>query len=170
MGMQSGILIAVLLATLIFLHVTKNALIFQRNIRTAKVLAIIVLTMMAGTSSIVLLKEPLLLATYDATMWILLAVAYAKLLSGCYNVAFLEKTAFPDPVLRTKIRSILLNAIDKDWATPEYKKFVTGNYGDPLVEAIRSECEKLNLIRSYLSEKDAEILRGFAEKLKEKSD
>ena len=78
----------------------------------------------------------------------------------------MERMYSVNPLLRAKVREILLELIERKWWTEESEMFIQVNHQDPLVEDVRSECETMFAYGKIPDEK-LETLKGFAEKLKE---
>jgi hypothetical protein len=185
--MQPLILVSILLIVLIYLHVTQNGLIFQPGVKAATTLGLTVLVMHAV--SIYISPFLVMMITSGArnhrreatnanaslilgllfalAIWTLVILAYAKFFAGCRKLAFFKKGDSVDPLLRAKVRSILLNVTKEKGPTDEYRMFIQVNHEDPLVEAIRSECEKTEFSFYSFSDDVLEKLTSLADKLKD---
>ena len=176
-----------MLIGLIYLHVIQSRLIFQPDIEGVRNLAMIALTMLLFST----IGSPLfaLLLAHDArnhrsmssigevfvvfglvftlVIWILVIVAYGKFFAGCRKLAFFKKGDSVDPLLRAKVSEILLEVIERKVPTDEYRMFLHVSHEDPLVEAIRSECEKTEFSFYTFTDEVQEKLGVLAEKLKE---
>jgi hypothetical protein len=184
--MQIAIVISVLLAGLIYLHVKRDRLIFQRDVKVAGTLATMALVMLAATTcggpmltlflaSNLKSNRPIrtngegfvvLGMLFVLVIWTLVIVAYGKFFDGCRKAAFFSRVEAKDPVLRAKVREILLSAIKQKWCIEEFEIFIQVNHQDPLVEEVRCECEKMHTYGTF-SEKYLETLKGLADKLEE---
>ena len=185
--MQIIILISVLLIALVYLHIKQSSMIFQRDIKISINLLIAALILVVGARLFTLLITMVVFSTnqhrmarsastgalafwpllYDFFIWILVVIAYAKFFSGVRKVAYFKKTESVDPLLRAKVRKILLKFIEEKWQTEEYGIFLQVRHEDPVVESIRSECSRMYFVDGQKSEEQIEKLKGFAEKLKE---
>jgi len=169
--MQAILLVSILLITLIYLHVKGSHLIFQRDVKIAKVLSLIVLVLAAGASflGIAMSKSDILgfIFLYYGVIWVLLVIAYWKLFSGCYNDAWFKRHETVDSALREKARDILLEVVSKKQFTPEWKNFLKVNSNDPLIEKIRGRCKGIytGYADNPFREDGIEMLKNFAKQL-----
>ena len=178
------ILTAVLALSLAYVHVRQGPLVLQRNVRTARILLLVVLILqviawavgafsalgvikqglVTGPAHKVLTLKMVLGVLFQVVIWVLVIVGFWKLLAGCYDHALIRRVEKPDQTLRQKIRETLLEAAEKGVPTKEVDMFVASSFEDPLLESVRGRCESL-LVYYPLSQKDAEKLREVAEEL-----
>ena len=169
--MPEVILISILLITLIYLHIKQSDLIFQLDVKIAKVLSMIALLLIACSSyvSMVMTKGRVveLVFLYNCVIWLLVIIAYWRLLSGCCKVAFFNRIGSVEPGLRAKVRGILQQVRDKKQRTEELNNFLQVSFNDPLIEEIRCRCKEIFSVYDYRSEEDFEKIEHFVEMLGE---
>ncbi|MBW8016516.1 MAG: hypothetical protein FVQ82_10035 [Planctomycetes bacterium] len=183
--MQITILISILLIALVYLHITQNRLIFQWDVKVAGILTSIALVMLAISACVAPLFALAIASNarngqlaadsagfmvfgllFASAIWVIVVAAYFKFFAGCRKAAFFKLVESADPLLRTKVRGILLDVIERKWWTEESGMFIQVNHQDPLVEDVRCECEKMHQY-GIISEGHLETLKGLAEKLKD---
>jgi len=176
--MQAISLVSILLITLIYLHVKASHLVFQRDVKFAKILTLVILALTAGASFL----GPMLSGSeavdfafiFNGVIWILIVIAYWKFLSGCYNDALFKRNETVESALRQKARDTLLEVVDKKKLTPEWKIFLKVTTSDALIEEVRCKCQQMHPKESgegigvsvgVFTEDDLEKLKNFVEQL-----
>lgn len=169
--MQIFILIAILLIALVYLHIKRDHLIFQPDIKLAKIILIIAVAVTyIGNAAAMLMNSGdarQFIPWCDLAVWGLVIFSYWKFFAGCRKFAYLKKVDSADPLLRAKVRGLLIDVIDKGEWTSASKMVFQVSHEDPLVESISRQCERMYYPNYALTEKELEKLKGFAEKLKD---
>ena len=177
----TALFMGLLFAALIYLHIRQSDLIFQHDIKIAKILASILLCIVASRNCIPLRIRAELISEIgnhalvidfisSAVAWVLIILIYWKILASCYIDAFFKKIGKPGQSLREKIKDIVLEAIQKDQRSPALKLFLKTRFEDPAIDSVRCECKDIIYAYTQLGNEDfpqeqLEKLKSLAEKL-----
>ena len=169
------LLTGLLIATMLYIYVKQSRLMFQHDIKIARILVICLLVVAALENTP--LSWPLYYLRVDSTrfalsiyfifFWTLAILAFWKILAGCQKDAFFKIDGHAGQSLKEKVRDIILEAVEKNEETEEFRIFLKTHFSDEEVESVRKECIFTCRDRPIVNEHFAplEKLRVIAEQL-----
>ena len=171
-------IMGILLVALLYLHIKQSHLIFQHDIKVARALAVILLCVQGATNlllSVILLNRDPNAARFwifcnAITVWTLMILIFWKILSACRKDTFFKKNSMPGQSLREKIIGIILEVVQKNQLTPDFKVFIETDFEDAVIESVRRECNLFAYYgpydgEKYFSQRDLDKLKALAVQL-----